>query len=165
MKALIIALLLFAASSAFAQTVLPPGEYMVPSCGPTSTQTPTPTATATPIPTKVFVMIQIPPPPNPPGSSQWPYWYIQPANSDSSSKLVAFVNVTINGVLMPSYKGGSTGHTFDYRLGGFPIPSVTVTSGTFNWTPGPAGSYAFVFNAYNDAGQLLQSLPMQVPVP
>ena len=107
----------------------------------------------------------MPLPPNPPGSSQWPYWIVQPANSDGSSKIVAWVNVTINGVQQPSWRGGSTGHTYDYRLGGQPIPGVNVANGTFNWIVGPSGTYNFVFQAYNDAGQLLQSVPQQVVVP
>ena len=107
----------------------------------------------------------MPQPPLSPGSTLWPYWIVQPADPDGSSALVAYVNVTINGVQQPSWKGGGTGHTYDYRLGGQPIPGVNVANGTFNWIVGPSGTYNFVFQAYNDAGQLLQSVPQQVVVP
>lgn len=150
-------------ASGHAQTTLPPGSYIVPACGATSTATPV--ATPTPVAVKAFSSISMPTPPLSPDSSLWPFWSVQPSGAQQSSTLIAYVNVTLNGVLQPSYKGGGTGHTFDYRLGGFPIPGVTVNNGTFNWLVGKSGTYSFVFSAYNDAGQLLQSVPMQQVVP
>lgn len=167
MKTLIIGLFLAVASSALAQVTLQPGQSAICLGGPsaTATSTPQPTSTPTPIPTQAFQNIFMPTPPFNTGSSLWPYWIVQPANTDGSSAVVAFVNVTINGVVQPPWRGGHTGHTFDYRLGGQPIPGVNVANGTFNWIVGKTGIYAFVFSAYNDAGQLLQSVPMLIEVP
>jgi hypothetical protein len=164
MRTAIIAMLLAFASTASAQVTLQPGQTaMCAASAPSATATPA--ATPTPQPMVAFQNIVMPIPPNPPGSSQWPFWTVQPANSDGSSAVVAYVNVTINGVLQPSYKGGHTGHTFDYRLGGQPIPGVVAGNGTFNWIVGPSGTYNFTFSAYNDAGQLLQSVPKQISAP
>ena len=161
-----IAALLLMASSARAQVSLQPGQSAICLAGATATatSTPQPTSTPTPVPTQAFQNIFMPQPPLSPGSTLWPYWIVQPAKPDGSSALVAFVNVTINGVQQPSWKGGGTGHTYDYRLGGQPIPGVNVANGTFNWNVGAAGTYNFVFNAFNDAGQLVQSVPEQAIV-
>jgi hypothetical protein len=191
MKTLLaVASLIFAlALSVAAQTVLPPGEYMVPACVPTATATslPTATPTSTTDPTAFTTINMLVPasgltvynPSGPFGPQQ------SGAQFTVDNTRVAAVNVYIDGAHVPNVVGGivnpnGIAWTALFRLGSQPIPGVSPTyslmwnmDGSIATTqygrmpPSAyvtAGVHTFQFLAYNDVGAVINTQVRTVTV-
>lgn len=170
------------AGLAQAQTVLPPGTYIVPACGATSTSTatpvptvaPTPVATPTTVPavgsfiSSSFALLYCSNPtqlncitlfPNQ-DNSQYTWWSVQPFDGHRYPTTIASVDVFQNGVRLPNTAVAGSPHTWVYRIGGQPVGQI-YSSGVTKIPLPPStqpGTMQTKYVAYDDNGNIVQSI-------